>query len=262
MQKKLLLLCMTVACAMIQAREHDLHNKEKYADYRAKQIFAYQSALINSLSGDDQAINEEDKKNDAENNREEESLRKEQYDGILGYLSTEPTEQSKVGRKFKEYAQCKQVKKDINKNLSENANKNKEKFSKEILPDFKRHLELDRYFINTYCLEGLKECRENIECYDSKGLSPTILTNPDFGSQREQLLYICVAKFSSERNVHVTPEELRMIAEHNPTTQIFFTGIQDGIKDMTDLREEILNPKKELDASLSDTLKLEKSGQQ
>jgi len=244
MQKKLLLLIMAAHCA-IHASDSHLHNEQHYADYTAAQAALYQSALINALSDNDKAIDEEDEKNAQEIKEEEESNKKKQYDGIPGYWATEPTAQSKTGRKFQHYAQHKENKNRINKDISKKAHENKDKFSKEILPEFRARLEDDRFFINNYCVAALRECREDVTCYDTKGLSSTIFTNPDFGAMRQALVYTCFAKFASERNVDVSVEELQMIAEHNKITQEYFNGIQDGIKNISLVRDEILNPKKQ-----------------
>ena len=242
MHKKLLLLGMALNCAMIQASEPSVV-KKNYDAYRANQAALYHSALINDLSGDDQAIADEDKKNADANQKEEELNKKKQYDGVPGYWSTEPTVQSKTGRKFQKYAQYKEEKNSINDELSQKAQGDKVRFGKEILPIFQRTLEEDRFFIDTYCLPALKDCGTDINCYDLKGLSSKILTNPEFGLQRELLMYACFAKFASERNVQLAPEDMKMIAEHNPTTQEYFNGIQEGLMKMSVVREEILNPK-------------------
>lgn len=241
MQKNLLLLFVVVNCAMIQAGESNMADDKVYADYKNQQAALYQSALINALSDNDQAIDDQDKSNADVNDQEEKDSRKKQYDGIPGYWSTEPTVESETGRKFYQYAQHKSTKNSINKQFSEKAKNDKDKFNTEVLPNFKRRLEDDRYFINTYCVSALKDCRKDLTCYDKKGLSPQVFTNPHFDEQHEEMLYACAAKFASERGVNLTAEEMRMIAEHNCATKEFFNGIQAGNKAISAVRHEILN---------------------
>ena len=197
-----------------------------------------------ALSDNDQAIDDQDKSNaDVNDQREEKDSRKKQYDGILGYWSTEPTIESETGRKFYQYTQHKSTKNSINKQFSQKAKNDQDTFNTEVLPNFKRRLEDDRYFINTYCVSALKDCRkEDLACYDKKGgLSPQVFTNPHFDEQHEEMLYACAAKFASERGVNLTAEEMRMIAEHNSATKEFFNGIQAGNKAISAVRHEILN---------------------
>ena len=233
---------MVVNCGIVQASECNIADEKVYADYKRQQDALYQSALINALSDNEQAIDDQDKSNGDANDQEEKDSRKKQYDGVLGYWATEPTLDSKTGRKFYQYAQHKANKNNINKDFSEKAKKNKDKFNTEVLPNFKRILEEDRFFINTYCVSALKDCRKDLACYDRKGLSPQIFTNPKFDEQHEEMLYACAAKFALEHGVNVTAEEMRMIAEYNQATQEFFNGIQAGNKAISAVRHEILNP--------------------
>ncbi|HLJ31281.1 MAG TPA: hypothetical protein VKU36_02485 [Candidatus Babeliales bacterium] len=264
MQKKLLLLCVMVNC-VIYASENETVEQKDYTEYRKQQEIAYHIALINALSGKDSAIDEQDqqnkqanddevKKNEEENKVEEENRRRQQYDGSVGYFGSQPTKDSKVGRKFADYAEQRKTKDALNnedkrkkdaiyQNLSKEIKEKKNTFNSKVLPQFKRELEADRFFIFNYCLPALRDCGANVDCYDDKGLSSKVFTNAQFGLHRETMLYACAAKFASDNGVSLTPQEMKAIAQNTPTIKSFFNDLQTGIKELSDLRNEILNPK-------------------
>jgi hypothetical protein len=270
MQKKLLLLCVMVNCAMMQASEPSLD----YKDYTEQKTVAYQAALINALSGDGKALEKEDHKSREENdqeakaneqaNKDEEECRKKEYfDGEIGWLgSQQPTTRSKVGRKFQEYAQYragkdaeisarKENKNKIWREISQEAAQKQKIFNEKVLLELAKRLEADRYFLHTYCVSAFQKCgkeegKKLNDCFDEKGISPTIFTNSHFETSYEDMLYKCIAQFSREQGAPVTPEELKIIAERNEKTKVFFKELQSGANKITTLREEILNPEKRI----------------
>lgn len=256
MQKKLLLICV-VLNGMIQASQPDAD----YSEYIHQKTIAYQTALIKALSGEGKAIEDEDQKSMQENEQEaktneqahkeeEENQKKQYYDGEPGYWGSKPTNNSKVGRKFEEYAQQRAAKDTENSTRKEKKNKivqdisqetiqKRNIFNEKVLPEVRRKLESKRFFIHEDRLSVLRDCRENLPCYGEDGLSSTIFTNPHFGTEYETKLYKSLVVFSTKHNVRLTVEELKNIAEHNSLTKKFFKEFKDGIEQISTERDEI-----------------------
>ncbi len=202
-------------------------------------------------------INEDEAQNNEQENKiEEENKRKELYDGIMGYWGAEPTPNSEIGRKYQEFAQERIRKNSLNvedrkkkdeiwKQFSTDTKVKKDTFDKKVLATLSHKLEEERYNICKDRLSGLINCRENSDCYHKRGLSPTIFTNPNFGTQYETILYEDIAGFAAQQGIILTTEELKAIAENNSRTRGFCKGLQDGVKELSIKRDEILNPKKQ-----------------
>ena len=270
MQKKILLLCIVVNCTIVQASETETVNQKDYAEYNKQQEELYHAALIKALRGEKDAIENEDKaneqisentvkENEQKNKKEEEDKRKQYYDGQPGWWGSEPTAQSKVGRKFQQYAQERIDKNQLNaedrknkdtlwRQYSQKTKEKKDIFNKELLSQFKYTLEDRRYQVCKNQLDGLRNCRDNLVCYDKHGLSSTIFTNPHFGAEYELELYKDFVKLVTERNILLTIDELKQIAQDNPETKKLFEELQNGITRMSEVRDEILNPKKQEEA--------------
>jgi hypothetical protein len=239
MQKKLSLLFIVMHCAMIQA----IITPD--SEYTRQQSEAYKKALVNALAGNEKAIDEEDQKNKQANDEEEQESRRQQYDGIPGYIwATEPTVNSEIGRKYYEYAQYKQGKNKIDQELSEITHQKKDLFNKEVLPILVFQMEASRFFVEHNCLPALHDCGVDFTCYDEKGLSSTIFTDDKFGAKYEQRVYVSGAKIATEKGIELTAEEVKTIVIGNQKTREFVEGIKDGIEKLSEERNSILNQKK------------------
>ncbi len=237
MQKKLLLL-VVISCAVIQA------TVTPDSEYIRQQTEAYQKALVNALAANEKAIDEEDAKNKKANDDEEAESRKEQYDGSRGWLATEPSMNSVIGRKYYEYAQYKQAKNNIDQELSEAARQKKDLFNAEVLPILVFEMEANRFFVVSNCLSALHDCGADVTCYDEKGLSSKIFTDNAFGAKYEHRAYVSGSKIAAEKGILLTPEEIKAVVIKNPKTKDFVEDIKDGIEKISEARNNILKQQK------------------
>jgi hypothetical protein len=235
MQKKLLLLLIAVNGKMFAEVTYDAYKKQ--------QTVEYQKALVNDLAGNEKAIDNEDQKNKQVNDDEEKESKKQQYDGT-GYWVTQPSTDSAVGREFHKIAQHKQEKNKINQDLSEITRKKRDKFNQDVLPDLAEKFEKERFFIADHCVAALRDCGTDLACYDEKGLSHKIATDVNFGSKYEQRLYTIAAHVSSGKEIGLTSEEIKRVLAGNPKTKEFIQDFQGGVKELSQMREDISNSKK------------------
>jgi hypothetical protein len=199
---------------------------------------------VDALAGDEKAFDNADQKNKQANDDEEKESRKQQYDGNPGYWATEPSINSEIGRKYCEYAQHKDAKSKINQNLSQEMKQKKESFNKEVLPGLVYHVETDRFFLTNNCLSALQDCGSDLNCYDEKGLSSKIFTDPQFGSKYEQRSYMSGVKLALQQGIILTPEEIKTILAGNPKTKNFVQEIQNALNEISQARNDIFNAKK------------------
>lgn len=237
MQKKIFLLFIVMTGAMTQA----IITPD--SAYTRQQNEAYQKALVDALAGNEKAIDEEDRKNKKANDAEEAESRKEQYDGSLGWLATEPSMNSVIGRKYYEYAQYKQAKNEIDQEFSEDVRQKKDLFNKEVLPILVFEMEANRFFVMNNCLSALHDCGVNVACYDEKGLSSKIFTDDSFGVKYEQRAYVSGSKIATEKGIALTPEEIKTVVTKNPNTKEFVKDIRDGIEKLSEVRGTISTQK-------------------
>lgn len=235
MQKKLLLLLVVMNGKMLAEVNYDVYKKQQATEYK--------KALVNDLAGNEKAIDDEDQKNKKANDDEEKESKKKQYDGT-GYWVTEPSADSVVGREYQKIAQHKQEKNKINQELSKTTRENRDKFNQDVLPKLADKFETERFFIINNCVSALRDCGTDFTCYDEKGLSQKIYTDVNFGSKYEQRLYIIAANSSSEKEIALTPEEIKRVLAGNPKTKEFIQDLQDGVKELSQIREDIANSKK------------------
>jgi len=246
MQKKLLLLALAMNFVIIQADtdEAQTNNEKDYTKYTEQQRKAYKEALVAALAGDEKALDAADQKNKQTNDDEEKESRKQQYDGNPGYWATEPSVNSEIGRKYQAYAQHKEAKNKIDQDLSKEMKDKKELFNKDVLSALVYHVDTDKSFVMKNCLWTLQDCKSDLNCYEEKGLSSKLFTDPQFGSKYEQRLYATGVNVASQHTIVLTSEEMKIILTGNPQTKKVVQEIQNGLDEISKVRNDILNDKK------------------
>lgn len=261
MQKKLLLLFMAVNCVMVQASESDVNGVDnivepnKYSNYSAELNSRYKQALVDSLSGNDvEAISVLFGLIEKENRQEEADKRYGQCD--CSHPFGGPVN-SKTGRKFQKFENARIEKNKINAICKTVFTTHKQAVEKEVIEATVDELTLKSNTMISY-YKTLTRCGGNDQdCLRKGGVIWNVIISSDYLEAFCSAVYDPVVELVGKKGIPLTQEQIVAIAKKNPKTIALVARLADEKKEVENKLDEILNPKKENEASIFDDLKTE-----
>lgn len=215
-----------------------LLREENTCQYRKLNKEGFEAALVAELSGKTDAIKEEYDKNIAANQAEEIANKAKEWNGSLGYLASEPTKDSKIGRKNIAITADKERKNKINQANNSLVNENKTHVSNVLV----RELSSTYHTLETQYIRGLKACGDDAVCLGKRDIVWEDVQREDFFDHFTLAAYEKAVIAAQQISIILATEDIKKMAEKNATISPKAKAVADAVQKAKNELHKILNP--------------------